>query len=1151
MGHKTCSLICLCSAKRTWVVAGTVFLLAIVACVPQSAIAQADATPGRLPGLTAKPVLDGTAKLIGPYAPNQMLRLVFGLERPHVAAEEKFLEELHTQGSPNFQHFLTAAEWNARFSPSKWNEQAVVDWAKSQGLTVTHRYPNRLLVDVEAPVAAIQQALSININSYEVGAKSYFANDRDPVIPANMVGKIHSVGGLNNMQVLTSASNSVSQPVFPVYVPGPVFAKGIFGGHDGNGKRPKGISQAKAKNPPITNFAYDPSDMFSSQAYDTNALDAQAHCCNPLGNPNVTPPETSIAIATAGTQNGADFTGFHNQYSYLADHWQQFYIDGTPACCDIEGTMDMEWSTAMANSFGSFVDTAMIYMYDGVNSNFSTFTDIYNHALNDSLARVFSSSWGCAEIDCTPTSVMDTDHGIFNSMIGQGWTLVGISHDGGATAPTYPGGVETCPHHDAVSYPGSDPNFVSAGGTQLSLFSGPFYNYEVAWTGGPAGCASNDGGSGGGFSAYYSAPSWQTPLGFSMRSVPDVALNADWYYTPQNIYFNGFLQGNGGTSIVAPEVAGFFAQANAYLMYVGAITGQCYGGTIACAPIGNGDWYIYYFGENPNYAPHYPFYDITSGCNNNDITSTYGLGYYCAGTGYDEVTGWGSINFLQLSWAINTYRAGDFGGPVIRFSGPATFHWYNTDQIVSWSISDSTANGNPATGVSGLSQGWDFDPGDVFSEATPGAGNSFYSGPQNPRSASGCLDFTGFFCAGSVGQGWHYANVRAWDNTGVGSGDYVYGPIGYDTIPPVTTSSLSGTKSGSIYVSAVKDTLSATDFSPGSGVASTVYQINGGAVQSYVGPFTISANGNYTVAFHSTDFASNVEGTHSANFTIARWLPETSGTSATLRGISCVSLTKCEVVGSGGTVRGTTNGGATWPAQTSGTTNNLNAVSCLGSFCVGVGNAGTIRVTTNGGGSWTAKASGTTQNLNGVSCASSTFCVADGNAGTILVTTNGGGTWSKKTSGTANNLNAVSCSSTSNCKVVGAAGTIRATTNGGGTWTGQTSGTTNALLGSYCLTGTNFCTAVGAAGTILVTTNGGGTWSKKTSGTTNGLNSVSCASTTVCRAIGAGGTIRATTNGGGSWSGQPSGTTNALFGDSTQSITLAYAVGTSGTILKQ
>jgi photosystem II stability/assembly factor-like uncharacterized protein len=633
--------------------------------------------------------------------------------------------------------------------------------------------------------------------------------------------------------------------------------------------------------------------------------------------------------------------------------------------------------------------------------------------------------------------------------------------------------------------------------------------------------------------------------------VPDVALNADWYHTPQNIYFNGSLSGNGGTSIVAPEVAGFFAQANAYLLYIGSITNNCYNHTVGCAPIGNGNWYIYYFGQNPNYAPHYPFYDITSGCNNNDVTLANNLSYYCAGTSYDQATGWGSFNFLQLAWAINTYRAGDFGGPSVNFSGPATGAWYNNDQTVSWTISDTSGNGNPVTGVAGMSQAWDFDPGDVSSEATPGSGNSFYSGPQFPNATTGCLELIGGLgCAAGAGQGWHYAYVRAWDNTGAGSLRF-YGPIGLDTIPPFTSASLSGTTSGTIFVSPVKDTLTATDFSPGSGVASTVYQINSGTLTSYTAPFTISANGTYVVTYHSRDIAGNVESTKTTSFTIARWLPKTSGTGANLRAISCVSATKCEVVSSGGSIRATTNGGSTWTAQTSGTTNNLNGVSCVGTFCVAVGANGTIRVTTNSGGTWTAKPSGTTQSLLGVSCASTTFCVAVGASGTIRVTTNGGGTWTSKASGTTNSLNAVSCSSTSVCKAVGAGGTIRATTNGGTTWTAQTSGASIALNGVYCPAASTFCVAVGLGGKIIRTTNGGTTWTTKPSGTTQNLNGVSCSSTTVCRVVGNAGTIRSTINGGGAWSNQPSGTTNSLFGVNTQSVTLAYAVGNAGTTLKQ
>jgi hypothetical protein len=858
MKHQS-SLVATTSASFTrlnWCLIFIALLFAVVVCSGTLALGQSANVAGSpYTGHTPPVVVNGSAKLVQHYNPAQTLRLTLGLQPPHMTEEKQFLQDLQTKGSPDFHNFLSPAEWTKRFDPSEQDEQAVLDWAKAQSLNVTHRFPNRLLVDVEAPVSAIEKAFNVTINLYQLDTKSFYSNDRDPAIPSSLTGIIQSVGGLNNWQVLHPASKSAKEPAFPDYAPGPVVASGLAGG--GNGERsklPKELRQSKKRSaPPITGGAYDPSDMFSSQAYDTQALYNQGHCCNPLGNPGVTPPETSIAIATAGTQQGSDFAGFQAQYPYLAYHYQQYYIDGTPSCCDGEGTMDMEWSTAMSNSFGSYVDTAMVYLYDGVNANFSTFNDVYNQILTDGHARVFTTSWGCAELICYDSGDMNTADSIFSSMVGQGWTLMAASGDQGASAG--------CGNATAIQFPSSDPNIVASGGTTLSLSSGPFYNYQVAWSGGPAGCSSNDGGSTGGYSSYYGTPSYQSSLGLPSRGVPDVALNADWYNTPQNYYFGGGLSGNGGTSIVAPEMAGFFANENAYLLYLSSIIsgGLCNGHN--CAPLGNGNYYLYYFGENPGYAPHYPFYDITSGCNNNDVTAFYGLTYYCAGTGWDPVTGWGSINMFQLAWAINAYSAGDFGAPAVTFSGPATSVWYNSDVEVSWTVADTSGDGLPPVGVAGFTQAWDFDPGDNFSESTPGSGSSFYSGPQYPNATSGCLDFTGAFCAGGVGQGWHYVNVRPWDNSG-STTDYVYGPLGYDTIPPVTTDSLSGTFNGSVYTSPVKVTLSATDASPGSGVASTTYQVGANPPQNYVGPFTISSTGVNSLNFHSADVAGNVESNH-------------------------------------------------------------------------------------------------------------------------------------------------------------------------------------------------------------------------------------------------------------------------------------------------
>ncbi|HEY5176350.1 MAG TPA: protease pro-enzyme activation domain-containing protein, partial [Terriglobales bacterium] len=88
---------------------------------------------------TPRAVREGTAQLIGPYDSDQMLRLVFALRPPHLAEEEQFLNQLQDRDSPLFHKYLSDKEWNERFAPSAQDEQAVVAWAQSQGLTITQR----------------------------------------------------------------------------------------------------------------------------------------------------------------------------------------------------------------------------------------------------------------------------------------------------------------------------------------------------------------------------------------------------------------------------------------------------------------------------------------------------------------------------------------------------------------------------------------------------------------------------------------------------------------------------------------------------------------------------------------------------------------------------------------------------------------------------------------------------------------------------------------------------------------------------------------------------------------------------------------------------------------------------------------------------
>src|SRR5256712_6988413 len=102
-----------------------------------------------------------------------------------------------------------------------------------------------------------------------------------------------------------------------------------------------------------------------------------------------------------------------------------------------------------------------------------------------------------------------------------------------------------------------------------------------------------------------------------------------------------------------------------------------------------------------------------------------------------------------------------------------------------------------------------------------------------------------------------------------------FGPGSPDTVPPVASASLSGTKGAAEwFVSPVNVTLSATDDS--SGVAAIHFRTDGGAWQLYAIPVAVSGEGSHSLDYYATDLAGNNESSHTATFYIDTVAPVTS-----------------------------------------------------------------------------------------------------------------------------------------------------------------------------------------------------------------------------------------------------------------------------------
>jgi subtilase family serine protease len=89
---------------------------------------------------------------------NRELKLAIGLPLRDKKGLTNLLQRIYDPASPDYHHYLTAAQFAERFGPTEQDYQAVTAFAVASGLKVTATHPNRALLDVTGSVANIEKA---------------------------------------------------------------------------------------------------------------------------------------------------------------------------------------------------------------------------------------------------------------------------------------------------------------------------------------------------------------------------------------------------------------------------------------------------------------------------------------------------------------------------------------------------------------------------------------------------------------------------------------------------------------------------------------------------------------------------------------------------------------------------------------------------------------------------------------------------------------------------------------------------------------------------------------------------------------------------------------------------------------------------------
>jgi kumamolisin len=187
---------------------------------------------------------------------------------------------------------------------------------------------------------------------------------------------------------------------------------------------------------------------------------------------------------------------------------------------------------------------ATILVYFAPNSD-SGFYNAIAAAINNTEYRpsIISISWGAPEAYWY-RNVLSAYNSLFASAVAKKINIFAASGDNGSSDGLR--GVN-------ADFPSSSPNVVSCGGTTLTATRTVIQN-EIVWN-------RNGGATGGGYSAVFSKPAYQSKVKGVRRGVPDVCANAD-PATGYKIYIDGSYVIVGGTSAVSPLLAGLTALLN-------------------------------------------------------------------------------------------------------------------------------------------------------------------------------------------------------------------------------------------------------------------------------------------------------------------------------------------------------------------------------------------------------------------------------------------------------------------------------------------------------------------------------------------------------------------------------------------------------------
>ncbi len=566
------------------------------------------------------------------------------------AVEAAFDQLLLDQQNPNsarYHQWLTPQQNAAQYGIAPADLAAVTGWLQGQGLTVDDVAAGGVFITFSGPVSAVQNAFGTALHNFSHAGLSLRAPTQEPSVPSAIASVIGGIVGL-----------------------------------DDNRMKPHNVHRmADASEVAAYSAGAHPEANLSTGVHvlapgDWNLIyDSAAAISGGITGASIGSTSQRVLILDYGDVATADITSFETFFSLnVSTQPNTIVLPGStdPGQDGIngwqgEGTLDIE------RVIGTAPGAAIDYFVAASSNYTNTFGQLqYNiSTLND---PIVSMSFGSCESNSSSSTVTSFDS-LFKTGAAQGIGNYVSSGDTGAAGCDANGSASPATQVLSPNVVCSSSYATCVGGTEFSEGTGTgtywsanngtgfvsalSYIPEGGWN--EAACTTTNNvtscspaASGGGVSSSITKPTYQTGTGVpadGYRDTPDVSFSAAAGHDGYIVCIltgnctNGHLYVFGGTSAAAPSMAGVAALVNQKLgTRQGNLNPLLYG-------LANRTTSVFHDVTIATSAVSSCAVGVPSLCNNSTPAPTNllgGLSGYLLTTGYDQVTGLGSIDIGNL-----------------------------------------------------------------------------------------------------------------------------------------------------------------------------------------------------------------------------------------------------------------------------------------------------------------------------------------------------------------------------------------------------------------------------------------------------------------------------------------------------------------------